>query len=81
MDELTKKVRFLEPRVEASVDIGRNLLEIVREQNIPIHADCGGIGRCGKCRVIVNGRTRLACRVHVMDDIEVSVSSHDADKD
>lgn len=80
MNDLRKKVKFLETGKELAVDVGKNLLEIIREENIPIHADCGGIGRCGKCRVTVNGKKRLACRTHVMDDMEVLASSKEADE-
>lgn len=80
MDRLVKKVRFLESGTEVVVDIGKNLLDVIREQNMPIHADCGGIGRCGKCRVVVNGKARLACRAHVAEDIEVLISGQDADR-
>nr|WP_242829434.1 ASKHA domain-containing protein [Butyrivibrio sp. WCD3002] len=34
-----------------SSDGSKNLLEIMREKGWRIHADCGGRGTCGKCRV------------------------------
>ncbi len=34
-----------------SADINRSLLDQLQDENIFIPADCGGIGRCGKCRV------------------------------
>ncbi len=32
---------------------------------------CGGHGKCGKCKVLVNGKEELACRYTVLSDIEV----------
>ena len=34
---------------------------------------CGGQGRCGKCRVPVNGVPRLACRVYPADGDTVTL--------
>ena len=39
------------------------LLSALRRAGYSILAACGGKGRCGKCRVSVNGVPRLACRV------------------
>ncbi|MEM4628065.1 MAG: 2Fe-2S iron-sulfur cluster-binding protein, partial [Ignisphaera sp.] len=33
----------------------RILLDILRELDIPIRSECGGIGECGKCRIVLNG--------------------------
>lgn len=41
----------------------KNLLELLRGAGYSLPAACGGRGRCGKCRVRVNGVPRLACRV------------------
>ena len=43
------------------------LLSVLRRAGYSIPAACGGKGRCGKCRVPVNGVPRLACRVHPAD--------------
>ena len=39
------------------------LLALLRRAGCTLPAACGGHGRCGKCRVSVNGVPRLACRV------------------
>ncbi|ADM28412.1 ferredoxin [Ignisphaera aggregans DSM 17230] len=39
---------------------GRTFLDIARSIGIPIRAECGGIGICGKCKVIVEGRGELS---------------------
>ena len=38
-----------------------NLLELLRREGFIIEAPCGGEGKCGKCRVIVDGKETLAC--------------------
>jgi len=39
-----------------TVEIAENssLYDAIHKSGIPIHADCGGEGKCGKCRVIVD---------------------------
>jgi uncharacterized 2Fe-2S/4Fe-4S cluster protein (DUF4445 family) len=62
-------------------DKGDGLLDLIREAGLAIDADCGGVGRCGKCEVIVNGECRLACMTHVMADCEVLIPTGAADDD
>ena len=38
---------------------------------LDIEKPCGGHGKCGKCKVLVNGVEELACRYTVDSDIEV----------
>lgn len=60
---------------------GRNLLELLQENDLPVNAVCGGNGTCGKCLVGLtrSGRgagkkeTVLACQTAVTGDCEVSV--------
>ena len=47
------------------------LLALLRRAGCTMPAACGGHGRCGKCRVSVNGVPRLACRVVPEDGDEV----------
>ena len=51
----------------ASVQPGENLLSALRRAGYSIPAACGGKGRCGKCRVKVNGVPRLACKTKAQD--------------
>ena len=48
------------------VESGATLSDILK-----IEKPCGGQGRCGKCKVRVNGADELACRYTVTADIEV----------
>lgn len=52
---------------------GETLLSVLRRAGYSIPAACGGNGRCGKCRVPVNGVPRLACRVYPADGDTVTL--------
>lgn len=52
---------------------GETLLAALRREGFVLSAPCGGRGRCGKCRVAVNGVPRLACRVIPADGDEVTL--------
>ncbi|MBP5159713.1 MAG: 2Fe-2S iron-sulfur cluster binding domain-containing protein, partial [Lachnospiraceae bacterium] len=56
-----------------TVSTGSSLLEVLRRLGIPVSADCGGLGTCGKCTVLVNGRPVKSCRYEIEEDIEVSL--------
>jgi len=32
---------------------GKSFLDVLREAGVSIRADCGGIGECGKCRIVI----------------------------
>lgn len=48
-------------------EAGETLLSALRRAEYSIPAACGGKGRCGKCRVKVNGVPRLACKTKAQD--------------
>jgi uncharacterized 2Fe-2S/4Fe-4S cluster protein (DUF4445 family) len=81
MAEDSIRVAFPELGRCVETDRGNNLLAVMREAGIALAADCGGAGRCGKCRVIIDGDACLACTAHVMDDIEVVIPSGRASGD
>lgn len=49
------------------VNDNETLLAALRKAGFSIPAACGGRGKCGKCRVKLNGVQRLACKVIPMD--------------
>lgn len=49
---------------------GEKLLEVLRGR---VSAPCGGQGKCGKCRVAVDGEEKLACAVTVDRDMTVTL--------
>ena len=61
--------------VQASV--GQTLLTCLREAGVPLAAPCGGLGRCGKCRVRVTDadgtRQVLACQTPIRGDLTVTL--------
>ncbi len=54
------------------------LLDALREAEVEIGSSCGGLGKCGKCNVLVDGEQALACKIclaSVRDGIIVKVPS------
>lgn len=59
---------------------GASVLSVLRESGILVDAPCGGNGSCGKCRCLIDGIPRLACRSVVEKDCTViPLSLSDAD--
>ncbi len=56
-------IRFQNKVDSMKLQPGETLLNALRREGYSLPAACGGKGRCGKCRVMVNGVSRLACRV------------------
>jgi len=71
-------VTFTDEQKRVEADVGDNLLDLILEQGIAIKADCGGVGTCGKCRVLVDGEVQHACLTRVVRDTEVLVVDVDA---
>lgn len=56
-----------------SVPAETGLLDALRNAGIYLDAPCGGNGKCGKCRVTVDGKEVLACDTTVSRDVEVAI--------
>ena len=54
-------------------ETGERLLDVLRRVEVNVTAPCGGLGRCGKCRAMVNGEEILACQYRLSEDAEVTV--------
>ncbi len=67
-----------EGRVLEAAEKG-NLLELLRREGFLLDAPCGGEGKCGKCRVIVDGREVLACHTAVDRDMTVMLPEKSED--
>ena len=50
---------------------GIDLLQALTQAGFFLDAPCGGQGKCGKCRVLVDGEPQLACRYTLTGDITV----------
>lgn len=51
----------------------KNLMEILQREGIYLDAPCGGSGKCGKCKVIVDGREALSCQTAADHDMTVTI--------
>jgi len=49
------KLRIHPFRMDLNVPKGTNLLSALASAGIHLRSDCGGVGRCGKCRVLCHG--------------------------
>ena len=67
------KIRFLPADTETCVDAGTTVLEAARAAGVNIPAFCGGEGSCGKCQVVIDGKSVLACGAVVDRDLTVEV--------
>ena len=57
------KVRFKPQNIDIQVERGTSLLKAVSMAGLQLETDCGGMGRCGKCKVVVHkGTTPLTPR-------------------
>lgn len=72
------KVTFVGHGVVECTREGKTLLELARENGVEITAPCGGAGKCGKCRVKVNGEEMLACQKLVDGDLTVELPKVEA---
>lgn len=56
-----------------AVPAGTNLLKALRDAGLSPDAPCGGNGKCGKCKVIIDGKEILSCQYAVESDITVQL--------
>ncbi len=52
---------------------GETLLQALRRAGLAPDAPCGGTGRCGKCRVWLDGKEVPACQTAVDRDMEITL--------
>ena len=71
-------VRFLPAGAEIRVEAGSTILAAQIAAGLSADAPCGGKGTCGKCRVMVDGQTVLACQTPVDRDMEVRLPEENA---
>lgn len=67
------QITLLPQQVNIEADHGGNLLQVLRCAGVRMDAPCGGNGRCGKCRVLVDGAEQLACQTTVCQDMTVTL--------
>jgi uncharacterized 2Fe-2S/4Fe-4S cluster protein (DUF4445 family) len=67
------KVRFEPAGLKAEVPCGSTILDAARLAGVYLTNVCGGDGTCGKCKVLVDGQTVLACQTPLLSDTTVTV--------
>lgn len=67
------QIRILPDGVSLSAPEGSSLQEVLSRAGFSGPAYCGGQGKCGKCKVRVNGSEVLACLTRVFDNLEVEL--------
>ena len=64
-------------RLEVEAQEGQTVLDVLQRERVDIRATCGGVGKCGRCQVLVRDEEglnyRLACTTPVADGMEVVV--------
>ncbi|MBQ1449320.1 MAG: 2Fe-2S iron-sulfur cluster binding domain-containing protein, partial [Eggerthellaceae bacterium] len=64
-------------RLEVEAQEGQMVLDVLQRERVDIRATCGGVGKCGRCQVLIRDEEglnyRLACTTPVADGMEVVV--------
>jgi len=71
-------IKILDQEKEITVNAkkGSNLLSCLLDENISVHAPCGGRGTCGKCTVEIKGKGKvLSCQTIVDSDLSADNSN------
>lgn len=68
-------IRFMPENRVVTIHSGATLLEAAGQAGIILTSPCGGVGRCGKCRLelLPSGKDVLGCQYLVEHDLEVRV--------
>ena len=59
--------------IDCTVSQGTNLMTALQDSHVFLDAPCGGNGKCGKCKVLVDGQEVLACQITVDADMTVTI--------
>ena len=70
-ENTTYTVRFPESGKSVTVKAGTTVLQAEIAAGMVPDAPCGGQGKCGKCRILLDGEEVLACQTQVEKDCEV----------
>jgi uncharacterized 2Fe-2S/4Fe-4S cluster protein (DUF4445 family) len=73
MGQINKKyctVYFEPPGKQVKMQVGKTILEAANEAGIYTNSVCGGVGYCGKCKVIVSdlGKIQTKESIHIKPD-------------
>lgn len=67
------RITVLPQKLHITAPSGSNLMDALRNAGVFTDAPCGGNGKCGKCRVLIDGEVCLACQTIVDRNISVSM--------
>jgi uncharacterized 2Fe-2S/4Fe-4S cluster protein (DUF4445 family) len=67
------KITFLPKNISWEGPEGPDLMTIAAQVGIIMDGSCGGKGICGKCRVLIDGRSELACTYIPTCDLTVEL--------
>ena len=70
---MSYRITALPQQVNITAEAGENLLSCLRRAGLAPDAPCGGEGRCGKCRVMIDGAEALSCRTIIHRDMTVTL--------
>ncbi len=57
---------------------GEKLKDVLLREKIATDHPCGGMGKCGKCKVTVNGEEVLSCQYEIHADITAEIKKNQA---
>ena len=60
---------------EIARELGIAVKEAQRLAGLRPDAPCGGAGTCGKCQVVVNGRSVPACQTQIREDVQIDTTA------
>lgn len=73
------RITVLPQKQSIEAAAGDNLLSVLRSAKFSPDAPCGGTGRCGKCRVMIDGNEVLACQTAIDRNMTVTLSDAKAE--
>ena len=66
-------ITVLPDNIHFTAHDGSNLLSLLRSHALAPDAPCGGSGKCGKCKVFIDGEEALACHTVIHRDMTVTI--------
>ena len=73
MQHIYKGNEMKEIMINGDKYIGKTLREALVQEGVELPGTCGGMGTCGKCKAMVDGREVLACKHQIREDVTVKV--------
>ena len=65
------QITFVDEQISFSVETGKTVLQAQIDAGLTPDAFCGGTGKCGKCKVVIDGKEVLACQTVIDRDMTV----------